>query len=226
LAYRINAARQDAGSFRDDIDLDRIAVMPSLTFRPNDRSELFVDFSYSKEKVPYDIGVPFGLNDKPIVPINTFFGDPRLRGRELKDYFTSLNFFRHLNSSVTLRTQFQAHRVNALNESIRPRGVAGTAGREVLRRRYQNEDRTDDDYQFVADVISTFRAGATSHQALIGFDLAFQDSEFFRFRQNIPMFQSPVTRSRILSHRRLSRAKSSSAMVGGRLFSGSDIDAR
>lgn len=184
MAYRLNVARQDAGSFRDHVDLERLAVMPSLTFR-DDRNEVFVDFSFSTEEVPYDTGVPLGLDDDPIVPIDTYFGDPNLRGRDLDDYFTSVGFFRHLNDSITFRSQFQFHRVHALNESIRPRGVRGTPGAETLRRRYQNEDRTDDDYQFVADVISTFDVGLTSHEALVGFDLAFQDSEFFRYRENL-----------------------------------------
>ena len=62
VAYRVNAAYQDSGSFRNSLDLDRLAFMPSLTFRPDDRNELFVDFSYSRERAPYDSGVPFGLD--------------------------------------------------------------------------------------------------------------------------------------------------------------------
>lgn len=193
-AYRLNVARQDSGSFRDFLELDRLAVSPSLTFRPDDRNEFFVDFSYSEEEVPYDSGVPFGLDGRPLVPINTFFGDPNLAGRDLEDYFSSIQYFRHLTERITARTQFQFHRVNALNESIRHRGVRGDVGAETLRRRYQNEDRTDDDYQFVGDLISTFEIGATSHQTLVGLDLAYQDSEFLRFRQNlaaIPVSDSP-----------------------------------
>lgn len=186
VAYRVNAAYQDSDSFRDALALDRVAFMPSLTFRPDDRNELFFDFSYSRERVPYDSGVPFGLDGEPLVPIDTFFGDPALDGRNLRDYFSSVGYVRQLAEAVTVRTQFQFHRVHALNESIRHRGVRGLPGAEVLRRRYQNEDRTDDDYQFVADVVSNFDVGATSHQALVGFDLAFQDSTFLRFRRNLP----------------------------------------
>ena len=165
--------------------------MPSFTFRPNARNEFFVDFSYSREQVPYDSGVPFGLDGEPLVPTETFFGDPDLDGRTLDDYFASIAYFRNLNDYVTVRTQFQFHRVRARNESIRHRGVRGEIGAETLRRRYQNEDRTRDDYQFVADVISTFELGATSHETLIGFDLAFQESGFRRFRTNLDSI--PIT---------------------------------
>ncbi len=193
-AYRVNFARQDSGSFRDFLELDRTAVSPSLTLRPGDRNEFFVDFSFTEEEVPYDSGVPFGLDGRPLTPISTFFGDPDLGGRDLEDYFTSVQYFRHLTERVTARTQFQFHRVNALNESIRHRGVRGEPGAETLRRRYQNEDRTADDYQFVGDIISTFEVGGTTHQTLVGLDLAYQDSEFLRFRQNlsnIPISSNP-----------------------------------
>jgi iron complex outermembrane recepter protein len=191
VAYRFNAAFEDADSFRASLSQRRVAVVPSLTFRPSEGTELFTDFSFSRETLPYDSGVPFGFDGKPLVDPSTFFGNPDLRGRELDDYFTSVGFFQRLHPRATLRTQFQFHRVHALNESIRHRGLGGQPGAELLRRRYQNEDRTDDDYQFVADVLSSFSLGTTRHDGLFGFDLAYQDSDFRRFRTNIP--DIPVT---------------------------------
>ena len=186
VAYRAIAAFEDADSFRESVHLRRFAFVPSVTFRPGERTEVFADFSYSNERMPYDSGVPFGANGQPLVSPDTFFGNPSLGGRDLTDGFTSLGVFRRLNASTLLRTQFQFHRVHALNESIRHRGLAGAPGAEVLRRRYQNEDRTDDDYQFVGDVVSTVTVGGTKHDLLVGLDLAYQDSDFRRFRANIP----------------------------------------
>lgn len=186
VAYRAIAAFENADSFRELVSLRRFAFVPSITFRPSERTEVFADFSYSNESVPYDSGVPFGANGQPLVPPRTFFGSPSLNGRDLTDGFSSLGVFRRLNASTLLRTQFQFHRVHALNESIRHRGLGGVPGAELLRRRYQNEDRTDDDYQFVGDVVSTVTLGRTKHDVLVGLDLAYQDSEFRRFRTNIP----------------------------------------
>jgi iron complex outermembrane recepter protein len=191
LAYRAVAAFEDADSFRDSVHLRRFAFVPSISFRPSERTELFADFSYSNKVMPYDSGVPFGANGQPLVAPSTFFGDPALGGRDLTDGFTSLGLFRRLSTSTLLRTQFQFHRVHALNESIRNRGMGGVPGAELLRRRYQNEDRTDDDYQFVGDILSTVTLGPTKHDVLVGADLAYQDSDFRRFRSNIP--DIPVT---------------------------------
>jgi iron complex outermembrane receptor protein len=190
-AYRLNAGFEDSESFRDALSLRRVAVVPSFTFRPNDATELFTDFSFSRETLPYDSGVPFGFDGRPLVDPGTSFGNPHLAGRELNDYFSTVGFFRRLHQRATLRTQFQFHRVHAMNESIRHRGLGGVRGSELLRRRYQNEDRTDDDYQFVADVLTNFSVAGTRHEGLVGFDVAYQDSDFRRFRTNIP--DIPVT---------------------------------
>ena len=85
LAYRAIGAFEDADSFRDSLHLRRVAFVPSITFRPSERTELFSDFSYSKETLPYDSGVPFGADGKPLVEPSKFFGDPALDGRRLTD---------------------------------------------------------------------------------------------------------------------------------------------
>ena len=185
VAYRAIAAFEDADSFRDAVHARRFTFVPAITFRPGERTELFADFSYSNERMPYDSGVPFGADGQPLVAPSTFFGNPSLDGRDLTDGFSSIGLFRRLSPNTLLRTQFQFHRVHALNESIRHRGLTGAPGAEMLRRRYQNEDRTDDDYQFVGDVVSTIALGGTTHDVLVGLDLAYQDSDFRRFRTNL-----------------------------------------
>jgi iron complex outermembrane recepter protein len=57
-----------------------------------------------------------------------------------------------------------------------------------LRMRYQNEDRVDDEIQFVLDATAKFSTGHLKHNLLIGTDLIKQDSDFDRFRVNTPSF--------------------------------------
>lgn len=185
ILYRLNAAYTNSGSFRDNVDLERVAIAPTLTWLISDRTELTFDLSYTREEVPYDSGVPFGLDGEPIVPIDTFFGDPSLDGRTLEDTFVGYSLKHRFNNIFKLRNRFQFHRATPENESIRHRGVTGTAGNEMLRARYQNEERTDDEYQLVTDLLANFSTGPIGHEALIGIDLIKQESEFDRFRQNL-----------------------------------------
>jgi iron complex outermembrane receptor protein len=190
--YRINAALTNSESFRDSVDLERYAIAPSLTWRISEDTELGFDFAWTREKQPYDTGVPVAPDGTPLVPIETFFGDPHLAGRTLEDTFAGLDFKHRFNDIFTLRSRFQFHRAEPENEALRNRGlVALPGGGYQVRQRYQNEARVDDEYQFVTDLLANFDTGPIKHNALVGFDFIRQESQFDRFRVNTP--NVPVT---------------------------------
>ncbi|MDP3608383.1 MAG: TonB-dependent receptor [Methylophilus sp.] len=182
LLYRVNVAHTDSNSFRDSMDLDRIAIAPSLLWKPSDNTELLVDFSYLKEKQPYDTGVPLFTNGKPRVSESTSFIDDTLDGRTNEDYYVGYQLSHTFNSTWSIRNQLQYHRADNQNESLRPRGIQGNN----LLLRYQNEDRVDDEVQFVLDGTAKFKTGSIDHTFLIGTELIEQETEWQRFRVNAP----------------------------------------
>jgi len=186
LLYRLNMAYTNSESFRNDMDLERFAIAPSLLWKISEDTEIGLDVSYTKEKTPYDTGVPLGFDNKPLVPIDTFFGDPDLDGRTLEDTFVGMDLKHRFSEIFSVRSRLQFHRAEPKNESLRSRGLAGTPGNEILRQRYQNEARTDDEIQWVTDFTAEFTTGLVKHNALAGLDLIRQDSEFDRFRANSP----------------------------------------
>ena len=183
LLYRLNAAYTNADSFRDEIELERSVVAPSLLWKPGERTEVLFDMSWLKEQQPYDTGVPLSADGEKLVPIETFFSDPDLAGRTIEDRFASYQLTHAFNSTWTLRHQLQLHRAEALNEALRPRSVTSD---NQLRLRYQNEDRTDDEIQLVFDLTGTLDTGRVNHDVLLGLELIRQETDFRRFRQNAP----------------------------------------
>jgi iron complex outermembrane receptor protein len=182
LLYRVNLAQTDADSFRDSMTLERTAVAPSLLWRPTDRTELLLDFSYVKEKQPYDTGIPLFANGKPRTSERAFFNDPDLDGRTNEDYYAGYQLSHVFSPTWSVRNQLQFHRAHNRNEALRPRDIQGNN----LRQRYQNEDRVDDEVQFVLDGTAKFSTGAIDHALLIGAEYIEQDSDFDRFRVNSP----------------------------------------
>ena len=191
LLYRLNMAYTNSGSFREDMDLERFAVAPSFLWKISEDTELGFDLSYTKEKTPYDSGVPLSAEGEPLVPIDTFFGDPDLDGRTLEDLFAGIDLKHRFNETFSLRSRLQYHRAEPENEALRHRGVIGLPGSEVLRQRYQNEAREDEEIQWVTDLSAEFTTGAVKHNALVGVDVIHQDSVFDRFRANTP--NVPIT---------------------------------
>jgi iron complex outermembrane receptor protein len=183
LLYRVNLSRTDSDSFRDNMDLERTALAPSVLWQ-SDRTELLLDFSYLHERQPYDIGIPLGLDGEPLVASHVSFNDPDLQGRTLDDYLASYQLTHELNSIWSLRNQLQVHRAEAKNETLRSRGTAGTAAAPLLQQRYQNEDQRNDEVQAVLDATAKFATGGVEHTLLLGGDAIRQDSDFHRFRVN------------------------------------------
>ena len=186
LLYRTSAAYTNSGSFRDHIELERGAFASSLLWQATDNTELLLDFSYLHEEQPFDTGIPLDPNGEPLVSRQTFFGDPDLEGLEIDDYIVGYQLTHAFDSAWRLRNQFQYHRADASNESIRARGVGGQPGRELLELSYQNQKREAEELQFVVDAIAEFQAGPSDHTMLLGTELISQEANFRRFRQNIP----------------------------------------
>ncbi|WP_372024590.1 TonB-dependent receptor [Tistrella mobilis] len=186
LLYRLNAAYTDAGSFRDEMEVDRYAVAPSLLWLPDDDTELLVDLAVVHEEQPYDTGIPLGTDGRPLVDPSTFFGDPDLDGRTIDDYTAAYQLTHRLDDTWTLRNQLQFHRADSKNEALRPRGVVDDPAGAQLRLRYQNEDRREDEIQFVLDATAAFQTGTVDHEVLLGAELIRQESDFRRYRANAP----------------------------------------
>ncbi len=186
VLYRVNIAYTNSGSFRDEIDTKRFMIAPSFAWRPSEKTDVAFDFTYSKETVAYDSGIPVDANGKRLVEADTFFGDPDLDGRTLEDWFAGYHLNHRINDSVTFRNRLQYHLSEPRNQSIRNRGVIGDPGAEMLRQRYQDEERSDDEIQFVADLLMEFQVGESEHTAILGFDYLDQNIKFNRFRMNLP----------------------------------------
>jgi len=186
LLYRVDAAYTDGDTFRDEVDVERFSIAPSLTWRANERLTLDLDLSYTEEELPYDSGIPLDADGDPLVDEDTFFGDPDLAGRNLEDLFIAAGAHYRLTEAWTLRSRVQFHRATPENESIRHRGVTGAPGAEQLRLRYQDEERDQREVQWVNEVLWSARTGAVQHEAVIGIDYSRLSNEFDRFRQNLP----------------------------------------
>lgn len=180
--YRVNFAHTDSDSFRNAMHLERTAIAPSVLLNISPSTELLLDVSYVKEKQPYDSGIPLYANGRPRASRSAFFNDPRLAGRENEDLYVGYQLTHELASGWTLRNQLQFHRAQNNNETLRPRGITGNN----LQMRYQNEDKRDDETQFVVDATGKFSTGGIDHTLLLGMEYIQQETDWRRFRVNTP----------------------------------------
>ncbi|MBU1351626.1 MAG: TonB-dependent siderophore receptor [Gammaproteobacteria bacterium] len=73
-AFRINAAVEDSGSYRDQQFVKRHNFAPSLALKLAAQTDLLLQYTYARDKRLTDFGIP-ALNGRPVnVPASTYYG--------------------------------------------------------------------------------------------------------------------------------------------------------
>jgi len=169
LRYRLNAAYQDAGSFRDFVNTERIFIAPVLAWDLSESTTLTIDFEYLYNDPVFDRGL-VALDDGSLVlPIDRFLGYPSL------DDYTETT----LRGGYTLEHRFSENwRIrNALSiYSSRVSGnQTGTAG-NLIDNRFSPRDLDSYDflrenYALQTEAVGSFNTGSIDHELLLGVEL-------------------------------------------------------
>ncbi len=180
LLYRLNAAYQDAKSFRDLVGNRSVLVSPSFTYIPNDKTSVNVEFIYSNMTGNLDRGQPIfgavaGVTDLNSTPISLNLGatgdffkskEAILTGTLSHKFNEKISF----NASYMKQTwteDLQEHRTtNAFAVDINNQPVTSLAGMQMVQRKQDwNIDNVNSYFIF------KFNTGALAHQLLTGYDL-------------------------------------------------------
>lgn len=92
-AFRLNLAREDSGSYRDQQFVDRHSFAPSLALKPGARTDVLLQYTKARDQRVTDFGIP-ALNGRPAdVPPGTYYGSGNARRDDtttsLVDSFTA-----------------------------------------------------------------------------------------------------------------------------------------
>ncbi len=73
-AFRLNVAKENSGSYRDQQFLNRYAIAPSVAFKLGNNTKLLLQYTHAKDKRVTDFGIP-ALNGRPVdVPASRYYG--------------------------------------------------------------------------------------------------------------------------------------------------------
>jgi catecholate siderophore receptor len=74
IAFRLTAAREDSGSYRDQQFIDRYSFAPSVLFKFSPQTDLLLQYSRARDQRVTDFGIP-ALNGRPVdIPASTYYG--------------------------------------------------------------------------------------------------------------------------------------------------------
>ena len=172
VAYRMNMSYENAGSFRDQVNSNRVYVNPSVDIVLSKKTRLLMEGDYLNDQRTSDFGVGainYALID---IPRNTFLGAKWSYYNSVQKSITA-TLTHKLNRSWQLKSissvqsfqndLFGTARPNANNQFIRSNGnwVRG------LQRNNINEEY----YITQLDLTGRFTTGAVKHQVLMGADM-------------------------------------------------------
>ncbi|WP_374488641.1 TonB-dependent siderophore receptor [Zoogloea sp.] len=176
LAYRLNLAYEDKGSFRDHIDSQRYLIAPSFTWLLTPNTVVNYDFEGLRQQTPMDRGVIAINGQTGSIPRERFLGEPG-DGNITIDNKTHNLTVEHEFSRDWKAKAGLAYRTTSLegySTEVSPRTAGAirwtSAGAPFIERERRYRDYRSDDVSFQSEVHGKFATGGLKHEVLAGID--------------------------------------------------------
>jgi iron complex outermembrane receptor protein len=181
LAYRVNAAHEQGDSFRDVVTSERTLVSPSFIWLVGDATTLSYEIEASRQRTPFDRGIPAIKGVLGAVPASRFLGEPG-DGKVTVESVGQQLFLRHeLGEAWSLQTGL-SYRDSALRGFSSEVNNILADGRTARRQR-RHRDYAATDTSGRIEIVGKMRTGAMVHNVLAGADFyRFNDARVMRRR--------------------------------------------
>ncbi|MEO1246225.1 MAG: TonB-dependent siderophore receptor [Pseudomonadota bacterium] len=181
VAIRIVGAYEDAESFRDTVETEKLGFSPSLAWRLSDSSQLIYEMEYSAQETPFDRGVIAIDDELGLIPESRFLGEPGYGPIETEVLGHQVEFQHDFNDDWSALVGFN-YRETELDGLASENGfgapdVDGNFGRFSRDRDY------DATYQvFRAELSGSFNTGGIEHRIIVGLDIDEFENDQVAFR--------------------------------------------
>jgi iron complex outermembrane recepter protein len=195
ILYRLNAAYESSGGFRDFADKEVFTIAPSLTVKFSEDTTLNLEYEYINRKSSYDLGL-LPIKESFDFPISFNFGEPS-DSYKFEASRVSAVLSHNFNRDWQFKSGYSVQIVDTKRSNIQPLDFQNpfeADGRNVLRRYNQVADYSRE-FSWQNDLIGKFKTGSIEHQLLLGVE--FGRSVFgypFRISYDVPPldFLNPV----------------------------------
>ncbi|CDO34507.1 TonB-dependent siderophore receptor [Novosphingobium sp. KN65.2] len=199
VAIRLNGAAQDAGSFRDTVDSNKIVASPSVLFEPSSSTSISYEMEFVDQEVPFDRGVVAVDGVLGLIPRSTFLGEPgdgptkvKVLGHQVQLQQDIAKDWVFLAGFGYRDTSFKGYSSDA--ELAGSRQTLEETGNYLARqRRYRDYGTTN--LVFRGEVSGKLYTGSIAHHVLVGADWdRFKiDLTQLRFRPGAYTAGTPIT---------------------------------
>ena len=180
VAFRLNAASQKKGSFRDYVQSNKNIIAPSLLWSISDNTFLTYNGEYIEQKIPLDRGIVAINGDIKAIDSKTFFGNPNDANTKQENHSHQLKLEHYFsdNWSSNAGLAYKDNSLKGSSSEVKP-FTNVTSDSVLLRTRYR--DFTSDDISFQADVKNVSNIANMKNTLLLG-------TETYKFEADTVMY--------------------------------------
>jgi len=167
LLYRLNMSYENAGSFRDFIEGERVFVAPVLKWNISPRTQATLELEYQHYNDQPDPGITRIGNRPANVPLDTALHEP-LNNKNVGDrVLVGFNWSHEFNDSWKLTHRFTSEFMEKESKTLNF-GAANANG--LLTRNFNNATPASQRYFTSLNLIGNISTGALKHKLLWGYD--------------------------------------------------------
>jgi iron complex outermembrane recepter protein len=178
LAYRLNLAYENAGSFRDRVQTERLFLAPSLSWQVGPDTKLSFDVTHLRDQRPIDRGIVVLSNNQIAnIPISRVLGDPTQQ-EDFTETRATLALEHQFNSNLSLKSAFRYSNAteNGPGCTLEIFGPSEDDRNFPLGECFGRQDYNT--YAWQNDLTVKFKTGSIQHNLLIGTELSRLTSSF------------------------------------------------
>lgn len=181
-AIRLNAMVEDAGSFRDGVDMDRRGISPTVTIKPTHRTKVVVGMERFHDDRTADRGITsvLGRTGEVTGPVNVsksqFFGDPK-RSRASIDVLAFNLLLEHkFDSGIALQNRTNYADYDKFYQNVFANGGLSTVTGLVSLGAYNNTTTRENVFN-QTNLLYALNTGPVSHTLMAGVEVGRQETD-------------------------------------------------
>ncbi|MGB6055016.1 MAG: TonB-dependent siderophore receptor [Burkholderiaceae bacterium] len=186
-AFRLNAMKTNAGTFRDGAYTDRIGVAPSFSWGIDSEDEFNVSYYHLSYRDTPDLGMPWYQN-RPIhdapginVPVTRFFGFNSDYQNDSANILSG-SWIRRFDNDTSLKTVLRVGDFKRDLWASQPiLGAGALTDSTQIRRNFQARGATEKNITLQSDFTTKLETGAIKHEVLAGVELINEKIERYNY---------------------------------------------
>ncbi|MDO8178282.1 MAG: TonB-dependent siderophore receptor [Undibacterium sp.] len=177
-ALRVSAMVEDSDSYRQQVNLQRSGINPTLALRVGENTSVVLGYEHFKDERTADRGIP-SFQAKPFsTDSSTFFGNPDLSQTWSKSDAFSALIEHDFGQGWTLRNRTRYASYDKFYQNVFP-GAVNAAGTMVALSAYNNATQRDNFFN-QTDLMTTMNIGGMRHKLVAGLEIGQQETDNFR----------------------------------------------